>query len=396
MKLVEFSYDMYSKDRLLIVYGTAGIGRIVRYCLKQHGITPDYYTDARGDGTFYGVPVIGMDELVELYAEKNPIILLAVGGSSQDVALKLNHTPIDRVYSVYNLLEEVREIGDLIDPAYMRRNNFFFEQECMLNPEQLVLRTLDVIVTERCSLRCKNCSNLMQYYQNPKNLDIDEIHSSLEKLLNVVDKIYELRILGGEPFMNQDFHRLIDWYIDHPKIKKIVIITNTTIFPGGEMLKKLSHPKIQMWLSDYGELSRNLLKWINWCEANHVEYKAPKYEMWQDLGELRKHDYSEDEIKYVYETCTCGKLPNLLNGKIYGCPYSANAINLGALDKEEEEFDTFILDGEEGQKEKLRKFLFGRDYMTSCNYCGGRNGGRGVVKAHEQIDKPLPYERRRS
>ena len=36
---------------------------------------------------------------------------------------------------------------------------------------------LDVVLTECCTLRCKSCSNLMQYYHHPENLDVDEVIS---------------------------------------------------------------------------------------------------------------------------------------------------------------------------------------------------------------------------
>ena len=31
----------------------------------------------------------------------------------------------------------------------------------------LVIRSVDVVITEKCTLKCKDCANLMQYYQNP-------------------------------------------------------------------------------------------------------------------------------------------------------------------------------------------------------------------------------------
>lgn len=234
----------------------------------------------------------------------------------------------------------------------------------------------------------------MQYYENPKNIDVYEIRKSLNKILEVVDCIYELRILGGEPFMNPDFYELIDWYKDNPKIKQIVIITNATIFPAESKLEKLKHPKVKIWLSDYGKLSTKLCDWMRWCENNKIEYLYRNFDSWNDCGKLEKRYYSSSEIKYVYESCGCRQLPTLLDGKLFNCPYAANAVNLGVLFDDEAEKDMLRIDCLKITKEIIKKFLFERNYLTACDYCSGRNVYRGSVKPYIQIGEPLPYEKR--
>ncbi len=379
---------------MLIVYGTKGFGNIVRYCLEKKNITPDYYVEENGKGRFYGVPVINIDQLTEIYHKKHPIILLAVGASSKEVALSIHKNGIEVVYGICKLLEEIRDIEDLLDPVYENRYQYFYVQERFINHDKLVLASLDVVVTEKCSLKCEKCSNLMQYYQHPKNLNIEEIKASLDKVLDVVDKIYELRILGGEPFMNPDFYSLIEWYAGHDKITKIAILTNATIFPDEDKLQRLISSKVKIWLSDYGSVSSKLHEWIAWCKNNQVEYYISKLKKWQDLGRLERHNYSPTEIKYVYETCECNDCPVLMKGKLYNCPYSANAVNLGALYSDEAKLDAFVLDDETDLKERMKKFLYERDYLMACHYCGGRNTRRASIEPCIQTLKPLEYERR--
>lgn len=394
MELLEFDCKNYDKNQMLIVYGTKGFGNIVRYCLEKKNITPDYYVEENGKGRFYGVPVINIDQLTEIYHKKHPIILLAVGASSKEVALSIHKNGIEVVYGICKLLEEIRDIENLLDPVYENRYQYFYVQERFINHDKLVLASLDVVVTEKCSLKCEKCSNLMQYYQHPKNLNIEEIKASLDKVLDVVDKIYELRILGGEPFMNPDFYSLIEWYAGHDKITKIAILTNATIFPDEDKLQRLISSKVKIWLSDYGSVSSKLHEWIAWCKNNQVEYYISKLKKWQDLGRLERHNYSPTEIKYVYETCECNDCPVLMKGKLYNCPYSANAVNLGALYSDEAKLDAFVLDDETDLKERMKKFLYERDYLMACHYCGGRNTRRASIEPCIQTLKPLEYERR--
>ena len=44
-----------------------------------------------------------------------------------------------------------------------------------LKSNHLSLKTLDVQITERCSLKCKDCSNLMQYYTKPQNAEMEDL-----------------------------------------------------------------------------------------------------------------------------------------------------------------------------------------------------------------------------
>lgn len=392
MRLIDFDDKVYSRENMLIVYGTEGFGRIVHYALQRKNIVPDYYVNRKGTGYFLGVPVIDIKQLSEIYQEKHPTVLLAVGRASKDVILKLSINKIDVVYSIYSLMESVIDMGEIIDPIYSQRMFYLSQQERFIESDKLILDTLDIVVTERCSLKCEKCSNLMQYYQNPQNIDIYDIRNSLNKILGVVDCIYELRILGGEPFMNPDFYELIDWYKDNDKIKQIIILSNATIFPENEKLERLKNPKVKIWVSDYGKYSGRLCDWMRWCKNNNVECLYHRFDNWHDCGNLEKHSYSENEIKYIYETCECRQLPTLLKGKLFNCPYAANAVNLGALTDEEAEKDMLEIEPGKMTKQMIKDFLFGRDHLMSCDFCRGRNGIR--IKPHEQTENVLAYVKR--
>ena len=47
------------------------------------------------------------------------------------------------------------------------------------------------------------------------------IKEDFEKLSKKMDHIFEVRLIGGEPFMNKDIYRIIDYFIDHKKITNL-------------------------------------------------------------------------------------------------------------------------------------------------------------------------------
>ena len=66
---------------------------------------------------------------------------------------------------------------------------------------KLNVKSIDVQITEKCSLKCKDCSNLMQYYQKPIDTEQGLLFKSIDKIMNCVDQLDEFRVLGGDPFM---------------------------------------------------------------------------------------------------------------------------------------------------------------------------------------------------
>lgn len=386
--LQSFRVKDYKKERPIIIYGTSITAKVIYYSLKKLGIKPIYFADKNGAASYMGHQVLSIAQLVEKSGELNPIILLGVTRYLKVVVTQLEQVGIKEYYDVCELLEQEDDIEELYQ-------NYLFYRNDLCNLNKLNLFSLDLVVTEKCSLRCKQCSNLMQYYENPSNIDIEKLEKSLERLLKKVDCIGELRILGGEPFMNPNFYKIIDYYAENPKIMKIGIYTNATIFPSITKLNSLKKEKTIMYLSDYGDLSQKLQNWIIFCEENHITYHINRMERWHDCGKLQKRNYTYDKCKEIYNICECNNLFTLLHGRLYNCPYAANAINLGALVKEEAEKDYLSFDRMdiEYTKEEIRAFLFERETLFSCNYCSGRSYKNGSVPPYEQIKEPLPYKK---
>ena len=102
--------------------------------------------------------------------------------------------------------------------------------------KKLFLKSIDIIITEKCSLKCKDCSNLMQYYAKAKDSDMDILFKSIDRFISSIDSLDEFRVLGGDPFMNKDLHKIINKLIEYDKCKKIVVYTNAKFVPKGENL----------------------------------------------------------------------------------------------------------------------------------------------------------------
>ena len=113
--------------------------------------------------------------------------------------------------------------------------------------KNLNLNSLDIVLTEKCSLKCKHCSNLMQYYEKPIDNEFDDIILSIENFFGNIDYCYEIRLIGGEPLLFKKIDKVIEKLMIHSnKFGKIIIYTNGTIVPKGDRINALKITKFNL------------------------------------------------------------------------------------------------------------------------------------------------------
>ena len=115
------------------------------------------------------------------------------------------------------------------------------------NSEGVYINYLDFSITSRCSLKCRDCLSLMQYYEHPKNYNLCKMFYALDFLGNNVDAIGELRILGGEPFVNPDVYDICSKALNIDNIRNIVFFTNATVLPFLEKMSDWDNKRVKFY-----------------------------------------------------------------------------------------------------------------------------------------------------
>jgi molybdenum cofactor biosynthesis enzyme MoaA len=96
--------------------------------------------------------------------------------------------------------------------------------------------------------------------------------SSIERFVDTVDEIYEFRVLGGDPFMSKDLHKVVEKLKTFEKVKKIIIYTNAKIIPKGENLECLKDSKnLMLDIANYGEHSSVHEQLLNILDDNSIK-----------------------------------------------------------------------------------------------------------------------------
>ena len=172
----------------------------------------------------------------------------------QDVTEQLSTLGYNEFYSGLELLEnyEVDKHKYSISNPYMKTRLSVYKKshEIYFQEDKTYMRSIDVMITTKCSLKCRNCSNLMQYYANPKDTDHQKILSALDILSNNVDHISEFRVIGGEPLMNKGWAHIVNGISEKNSDRKIFIYTNGTIAPKDEQLKSFDGKNVKFIITD--------------------------------------------------------------------------------------------------------------------------------------------------
>jgi HD superfamily phosphohydrolase len=232
----------------------------------------------------------------------------------------------------------------------------------------------------------------MQYYKHPKNIELDKYKEAFEKLITVSDVIAEIRILGGEPLMNKEMYKVIEWFHDCDKIKYISVYTNGTIIPSDEMLDWFTREKVRVRISDYIVNRDKIEKLIKKLEERKINYFINQYDDWQDAGNLDYRDNSPEEMQKKFMQCFERNCVTFFRGELHKCPRSAHAMNLKAMPRVEDDYiDLENWNGSDQElKQALKKFQK-KTYVEACNYCDGTNYLQHIPAA-VQTASVLPYK----
>ena len=309
-------------------------------------------------------------------------IIICTRGSFDEIYDELTKRGFSCVLPFYFYQEKREQMEKNYRSLSAREKEIRAHKKDLDQTDAIVIGSIDVVVTERCSLRCRDCANLMQYYAAPCDEDEKVQLDALDRIMDAVDYVHDLRILGGEPFMNA---------LSYQNTAMVTVYTNGTIIPVGENLSCLKNPKVFVRISDYGDISRNLRGLQATFEKHGISYETMECRRWKKCDTLQYRERTEDALCAVFDDCCTNRLYTLKNGRLYGCPFAANAAALGAT--RESQADEIRTDTDRDTLRSAIQRLADSHYYDACRYCGGRPLNVTDIPAAIQADSPIAYER---
>ena len=323
----------------------------------------------------------------------------------QDVVEQLSGLGYHELYSPLELLDnyDVYKHEHTVSQSYMVKRIEVAKKshKAYFDDSKTYMRSVDVMLTTKCSLKCINCCNLMQYYTNPENTDYEKILAALEIIDKNVDDIAEFRVIGGEPLMNKGWAHIVNGISEKNAKRQIFIYTNGTIAPKEGQLESFHGKNVNFIITDYGKLSRNIDKLTDQLTKHAISFARTPAQDWVDCSSITQHNRTTRENQEVFKQCCAKYIYTLLDGKLYRCPFIANAANLNAIQDNPANYVN-LFSKEDDVKQQIKRFVKAAKFFPGCDFCVGRPydptnslgyDGKGLIPAGEQVAKNLPYKR---
>lgn len=260
-------------------------------------------------------------------------------------------------------------------------NKFFFHN--------VYFKYIEIPITTKCTLNCKECSNLIQFYQKPYHIKSSDIIADIRKLSEVAKEILLLRLLGGEPLLHPELSTIIEQILEFKNIREIQIVTNGTLLFDAKTLDILKREgRVVVDISNYEEKSVKQALLIEQLECNHIRYFTQEERIfWTAQADCSYRKRNEAELIDALGKCKMDCI-SLLDGKLHLCPRSSHGMDIGIVPINI--MDYYNLRHVKSTKEAKRKIykLLNRKSISACNYCDVfRWKELPEVKAAEQISK---------
>ena len=220
---------------------------------------------------------------------------------------------------------------------------------------------IEMFITTKCNLRCRDCSNLIPLLCDQKNIGYERIINDINTLLSKVDRLYRLKLHGGEVLLHPDLPKIIRFCDTQRKIVSIRITTNGTIIPSQEIISALKGSKVVVQISDYHLPQCKISELIALFERNDIKYAYLKDQKWRDMGDFSKRNESR------FNNCSISRCTSLFDGKIFVCSRMAIASALGLVNG----IEFISINQCEKVFRKQMEFFYAKDDMTACSYCDG-------------------------
>lgn len=248
-----------------------------------------------------------------------------------------------------------------------------------LEQNELYLSRLVIVLGTKCSLRCRDCNNLMPYFKNPCELDPQKIKESVERICRISKQIFICELIGGEPFIANNLLEILEYLISIDAIKNIEITTNGTVIPKNQkVIDILRNPKVYVRISNYGDVVDNN-KFISFLIGNKIRYELLQMETWISPGNIKNRNKRKEVLRKEYARCSSGYLcKTIFEDKLFACARAASLYALGVLP------DEYINIDDNLTSVKLKNFIL-RDFSIACNYCDVANDNLKEVEPAIQL-----------
>lgn len=322
--------------------------------------------------TVCGVPVRAPD-----FLKKTHVFVLVSAGWTRDIYEKLG------------------EYGYIKGQDYLHIDDFT-SLYYWYKYKKVYLSDITHVITERCSLRCENCSGFIPKIQKPRNVPINHILKDFDQFFKYVDKVNVLGLSGGDAMVHPDFADIVEelgkrYYPN--KATHLEVYCNAVIMPNERVLQVLKNYDVFYRFTDYRPYTngrQRVEEIISLLEKNGIRYDHVKFETWCDCGYPQTSNgvCGEDQLIAFFDACDRKTCHRLCDGFVIYCGMITGADRIDYCKSEASDvFD--ISDYDPSRRIDLIEYMLGYSEKGYLNYCRMCNGGFNVNSKFLEAGKQL-------
>jgi len=262
----------------------------------------------------------------------------------------------------------------LVYPFLFIYNYLYYIKLLLTN--SLYIPYLEIVITTRCTLKCKKCANFIPQFHNHELINNDNLLKQIDDLFNNIDYIHTIRLLGGEPFLNKQLPTIIKKILDTKKFHNIVIVTNGTVLVKDKnLINVLKEDKVSVDISEYNATNKE--NFIKVLTDNKIKNFVFKPNFWLDFGNGSYKKRTKEELEKQFVKCN-SVCRSYFDGKLFYCAQSSSLYNLGITKSKTDYLDFANITKKEFFRNKAIDFLTNTKYQNACLYCN--KGTKNFIK----------------
>lgn len=375
------SPDLKKCNGRIVLYGAGRRGSVAAHCLNKMGVEFICFCDSdrKKQGKEYcNHRVIAPDELAAKYSD---MAIIITTNHFYTVAEELRKKGFLHVFSSVSLFLEIDLEGyEMYSEEYTIRNiDQYFYSFIHYNENISYIPQVQIPVTMRCTLRCKECNSYIPYVKKAEDFEEGSIIFAIDKLLTAYDKIGNVLLYGGEPLLYPFLDRLIYNFSMNDRIEKVTIVTNGTILPNKALQEEMKSDKVLVRISDYGKLSSKKDELLFVLKEAGVHTEITDFKYWNKNPTVDVLNETEEQLREkVKNCCALANMITLIKGKIFFCGFSAFYDYFKAVPDFGDNYVDLLESKEQGENlrkkiENIRKM--GKDGLPkqACRFCKFNN-----------------------
>lgn len=226
---------------------------------------------------------------------------------------------------------------------------------------------LETHVADTCNLKCKGCMHFSNLAVNPNFPDLSEFEKDFKRLSELFSNIFIVRLMGGEPLLNQQLGKYIVIVRRYFPAAEIRIVTNGLLVPKQkpELWEAMRNCHAGMDISPYPPTIERLEEILAVLDKESIPYGTISSE----LSKFRKSLTLKSNHNPAESAALCGskQCHFLRNGKISKCPLPLLIGDFNSRYGTRMESKDIFNIYEEASGRELRRKL--ESFADFCSYC---------------------------